>query len=434
MDGTASGRAALPACVGRLGRCPVRWCVALTLDCLPRQIVQQDMGKSKYSCYGVRNVPGSGVFSTWAEAEAAARGKSGEEHKGFITQGEAWAWVKAGRQASGSKGHHAQRTAGSTTLNCSYAEKDQAKALGAQWDGSSWFVPAGVALAPFARWLPAGVAPSGASAASSSSCISSSGGATHPHLQPAPMKTYAGFPPTAAVAKPPPSGTFSSSASASTFASSSCANAGGIAPGELAVFTDGACKNNQRGRGNVDMPAGWGFAVVANVRPGPAVLGGDEVEACYGPVVIDRSSDKFLGAEAWTNNTGELSAICEALHWLIHHDTSNAPACICYDSEYGAKQTMGEWKANKNLELVGTAKTLFAQARQGGRQVRFLHIKGHSGHAWNDRADALANMGAAGSVCTSGRYSAAGAAQHPKRDADGDVGDSSDAFKRARTL
>ena len=73
---------------------------------------------------------------------------------------------------------------------------------------------------------------------------------------------------------------------------------------------------------------------------------------------------------------------------------------------------MREWKANKNLELVGTAKTLLRRQGKADGKVRFLHIKGHSGHAWNDRADALANM-AAGSVCTSGRYSAAGAAQHP---------------------
>ena len=41
-------------------------------------------------------------------------------------------------------------------LACSFAEKDQVKALGAQWDPERkvWWVPADLALDPFARWLP----------------------------------------------------------------------------------------------------------------------------------------------------------------------------------------------------------------------------------------------------------------------------------------
>lgn len=39
-------------------------------------------------------------------------------------------------------------------LNVPYAEKDEAKALGARWNPTrrSWYVPDGVAQAPFARW------------------------------------------------------------------------------------------------------------------------------------------------------------------------------------------------------------------------------------------------------------------------------------------
>ncbi len=38
-----------------------------------------------------------------------------------------------------------------------FAEKDEAKKLGARWDAAHkvWFVPDGFATAPFARWLPA---------------------------------------------------------------------------------------------------------------------------------------------------------------------------------------------------------------------------------------------------------------------------------------
>lgn len=40
-------------------------------------------------------------------------------------------------------------------LNVPYAEKDQAKALGARWnkDRRTWYVPDGQATAPFEQWL-----------------------------------------------------------------------------------------------------------------------------------------------------------------------------------------------------------------------------------------------------------------------------------------
>lgn len=45
-------------------------------------------------------------------------------------------------------------------LKVPYAEKDEAKALGARWDGArkSWYVPDGKDEAPFARWIVAGAA------------------------------------------------------------------------------------------------------------------------------------------------------------------------------------------------------------------------------------------------------------------------------------
>ena len=45
-------------------------------------------------------------------------------------------------------------------LKVPYAEKDDAKALGARWnqERKAWYVPDGVADAPFARWLTPGQA------------------------------------------------------------------------------------------------------------------------------------------------------------------------------------------------------------------------------------------------------------------------------------
>jgi hypothetical protein len=50
-----------------------------------------------------------------------------------------------------------------TILNVPYAEKDEARALGARWNPTrkKWYVPDGVDAAPFERWL----APDAATAA-----------------------------------------------------------------------------------------------------------------------------------------------------------------------------------------------------------------------------------------------------------------------------
>ena len=51
-----------------------------------------------------------------------------------------------------------------TFLNVPYAEKDEARALGARWNPGKkrWYVPSGVALDAFAKWMPKeGEAPAG---------------------------------------------------------------------------------------------------------------------------------------------------------------------------------------------------------------------------------------------------------------------------------
>eukprot|EP00656_Telonema_subtile_P023458 TRINITY_DN24909_c0_g1_i1.p1 TRINITY_DN24909_c0_g1~~TRINITY_DN24909_c0_g1_i1.p1 ORF type:complete len:102 (-),score=14.41 TRINITY_DN24909_c0_g1_i1:159-464(-) len=73
------------------------------------------------------------------------------------------------------------------------------------------------------------------------------------------------------------------------------------------------------------------------------------------------------------------------------------PAVICYDSEYASNQAQGLHRAHKNVALAKKSRELLAEARKK-REVRFLHVKGHSGHRWNDEADRLANLGGTG-VC-----------------------------------
>ena len=167
----------------------------------------------------------------------------------------------------------------------------------------------------------------------------------------------------------------------------------GVGPNEIAVFTDGACAGNQNVAATVN-PAGWGAVVVEGCLGDPPI-GGVAFAELYGPVELSPSSGHFLGAEVGSNNTGELSAVCEALQWLTAHEASTRPAVICYDSMYAANQAQGIHKAHKNIALSKRSHQLLAEARKR-RPVRFLHVKGHSGHQWNDAADTLANRGATG--------------------------------------
>ena len=43
-----------------------------------------------------------------------------------------------------------------TYLNCPFAEKAECKSLGGRWDKDrkKWYVPAGMEIDPFLKWLP----------------------------------------------------------------------------------------------------------------------------------------------------------------------------------------------------------------------------------------------------------------------------------------
>ena len=139
---------------------------------------------------------------------------------------------------------------------------------------------------------------------------------------------------------------------------------------EVQIYTDGACKGNPG-------PGGWGAWLKS---------GGTEKEL-------------FGGELNTTNNRMELQAVIEGLGALKRP----CKVILYLDSQYvrmGITEWIRGWKAKgwltstkqpvKNVELW---KELDKLVSDGGHQIEWRWVKGHSGDVGNERADMLANKG-----------------------------------------
>ena len=139
---------------------------------------------------------------------------------------------------------------------------------------------------------------------------------------------------------------------------------------EVVIYTDGACKGNPG-------PGGWG----AWLKSGAT------------------EKDLFGGELDTTNNRMELTAVIEGLAALKRP----CKVLLYLDSQYvrkGITEWIRGWKAKgwmtaskqpvKNVELWQRLDKLVSE---GGHQIEWRWVKGHSGDPGNERADMLANKG-----------------------------------------
>lgn len=145
---------------------------------------------------------------------------------------------------------------------------------------------------------------------------------------------------------------------------------GTVSLNEVVIYTDGACKGNPG-------PGGWG----AWLKSGPT------------------EKELFGGELNTTNNRMELTAVIEGLAALKRP----CKVLLYLDSQYvrmGITEWIRGWKAKgwltstkqpvKNVELWQRLDKLVAE---GGHQIEWRWVKGHSGDPGNERADMLANKG-----------------------------------------
>lgn len=139
---------------------------------------------------------------------------------------------------------------------------------------------------------------------------------------------------------------------------------------EVQLFTDGGCSGNPG-------PGGWAFVLKHSASGKAREQSGAERET--------------------TNNRMELTAVIRGLEAL----TRATSVEIVSDSTYvlkGISQWMKGWKANgwkrrdgkrlvplKNEDLWRRLDELV-----GDHQIRFTHVRGHTGHPENERCDTLA--------------------------------------------
>jgi ribonuclease HI len=138
----------------------------------------------------------------------------------------------------------------------------------------------------------------------------------------------------------------------------------------VVVYTDGACKGNPG-------PGGWGVWMVSG----------------------QHEKEMWGGEAATTNNRMELTAVIQALSALKRR----CKVIIYTDSEYvrkGITEWIGGWKRrgwktadNKPVKNADLWQIL--EKAEAEHQVDWRWVKGHAGDPGNERADGLANRGAA---------------------------------------
>ena len=136
----------------------------------------------------------------------------------------------------------------------------------------------------------------------------------------------------------------------------------------IEIYTDGACRGNPG-------PGGWGVLLVA----------GDHRKTLHG------------GERDTTNNRMELTAAINALSALRGRQSVR----LHTDSRYvmdGIRDWLPNWK-RRGWKTAGRKPVKNQDLWQaldkaaGQHDVEWVWVKGHAGHAGNELADALANLG-----------------------------------------
>ena len=140
-----------------------------------------------------------------------------------------------------------------------------------------------------------------------------------------------------------------------------------------------------------------------NSKRGTAKL----VLAKFGTVEKDREEPEYIGAQAHTNNTGELSAMYYALQNALTRPVGAGAEDIHSDSLYAINMTKGKWMpkvrgrgtGKRNAGMIKRLRTLWRRLqRKRPGEVELRHVRSHTMVPGNEIADYLAEQGTHGCV------------------------------------
>ena len=151
-------------------------------------------------------------------------------------------------------------------------------------------------------------------------------------------------------------------------------------------YTDGS---GTKGRCSAHTAAGWGWTLQGEE---------DDWLDASGPVITSSDHTAFLGAEVGSNNTGELSAIYEALLFAAERHFDHT--VIHSDSQWSINVITGRWRPKAHKNMINRIRALLRNTRM---RVHFQWVKGHQGCEGNERADRLAEAGKESQERTGGR-------------------------------
>lgn len=140
----------------------------------------------------------------------------------------------------------------------------------------------------------------------------------------------------------------------------------------IEIYTDGSCSVNS-GKG------GWGLVIVKD-----------------GTVIQEESGVAF----DTTNNRMELTAFLKAMQIMDENEgelyytiyTDSAYIANCFKDKWYQKWLANGWKTSnrtaiKNQDLW---KLILKLHRESRHHITIVHVKGHNGNKFNERADTLA--------------------------------------------
>lgn len=118
-----------------------------------------------------------------------------------------------------------------------------------------------------------------------------------------------------------------------------------------------------------------------SVNPNPGV-GGWAAVISDGKKTVELTGYSYGGA---TNNSMELTAILRAIQYL----KVPCQVTVYSDSQLAVQCLNGNYKPKKH-HIVDLVKGIRIAAQSGGHQVKYVHVDGHKGIEFNERADELA--------------------------------------------